>query len=302
VETPSATASEPQDPFRYSWYRDPQPHWAKRWSRSIGPTIRYWFETEVHVYAFSVAANSLLAFFPFLIVMVSLCRFGFEWRAGEDAIYLALRDTFPDEMGAFIVRNLRATVDSRGPMQIVSVLILLVTANSLFQPLEVALNRVWGAVKNRSYWKNQLISFGLVFACGGLALVSTVFTAMNQQYWRQVLEGQPGIVDIFGIVAFKVAAIPVSILALFLIYWLLPNCKVPWREILPVAIVVGLLLEAMKYLNLLIWPWLYSKLSLEYGPFRFSVSVILFSAAAAFLILAGAEWAARRQRHADADG
>ena len=41
---------------------------------------------------------------------------------------------------------------------------------------------------------------------------------------------------------------------LFLIYWLLPNCKIRPREIVRAAIVVGLLLEALKYVNLLLWP------------------------------------------------
>ncbi|MGH9612567.1 MAG: hypothetical protein ACRD4P_05755 [Bryobacteraceae bacterium] len=38
--------------------------------RVTHPTVRYWMATEVHVYAFSVAANLLLSFFPFLIVML----------------------------------------------------------------------------------------------------------------------------------------------------------------------------------------------------------------------------------------
>ena len=31
-------------------------------------------EVNVHVYAFSIAANVLLSFFPFLVVMSSICR------------------------------------------------------------------------------------------------------------------------------------------------------------------------------------------------------------------------------------
>ena len=41
---------------------------------AILPTLRYWTETEVHALAFSVAANVLLGFFPFLIVSVSISR------------------------------------------------------------------------------------------------------------------------------------------------------------------------------------------------------------------------------------
>ena len=44
-------------------------------------------------------------------------------------------------------------------------------------------------------------------------------------------------------IVFKVAAIPMIIMALFLVYRLLPNCEVPpWGVVFP-AVVVGLSLE-----------------------------------------------------------
>ena len=54
----------------------------RRFATGLGLTFRYWMQTEVHVYAFSVAANVLLSFFPFLIVILSLSRQGF-WRASS---------------------------------------------------------------------------------------------------------------------------------------------------------------------------------------------------------------------------
>jgi len=92
---------------------------------------------------------------------------------------------------------------------------------------------------------------------------------------------------------FKLAAIPISILALFLVYWLLPNRRVPPLRVAPVAILVGLGIELLKYINLLIWPLLKDKLQKEYGPFYISVTIVLFSFIASMIVLAGAEWAAR---------
>src|SRR5687767_10183372 len=63
-----------------------------RAGRVCTPTVRYWMETEVHVYGFSIAANVLLSFFPFLIVMVSFCKYVFQWPGAVDAIMLALND------------------------------------------------------------------------------------------------------------------------------------------------------------------------------------------------------------------
>ena len=262
--------------------------------RSTHPTVHYWIQTEVHVYAFSVAANLLLSFFPFLIVMLSLFRYVFHWKAAADAVFIALNSYFPDQMGAFISRNLVATVESRGPFQLFSVLLLLFTANGIFEPLEVALNRAWGCSINRSYFKNQLVSLGLIFACGGLVMLSLTLTALNNEYLARIAAPGSLASRLLGGAAFKLAAIPISMLILFLIYWLLPNCKVPLRRILPAAIVVGLLLEALKYVNLLTWSWTRRKLSGEYGPFVYSVTIILWGFFASLVMLAGAEWAARR--------
>jgi len=56
----------------------------------------------------------------------------------------------------------------------------------------------------------------------------------------------------------------------------------------------------LKYLFLWAWPRLNQKLSNEYGDiFKYSVSVIIFSMLASFLVLAGAEWSARVQENED---
>ncbi|HBY58194.1 MAG TPA: YihY/virulence factor BrkB family protein [Solibacterales bacterium] len=250
-------------------------------------------ETEVHVYGFSIAANVLLSFFPFLIVLLSLCRYVFEWRAAEQAIYLALGDYFPGEVGEFLRRNLNATVMKRGPFQIASLFLLLFTANGIFEPLEVALNRAWGIRENRSFFKNQLISMALIFACGALITVSTVLTAFNQDLWQKALGTDAEVVGVITLMVFKAAAVPMTILILFLVYWLLPNRRIPWRALVPVSVVVGLALEILKYVNLLTWPWLRLKLQGEYGPFVNSVTIVLWSFLASMIVLAGAEWAAR---------
>ena len=267
-----------------------EPHGLRR---HFEPTARYWLRTEVHVHALAVAASVLLSFFPFLIVMTSLCKYGLHWKGAVSAIYLALNDYLPGDMGSFIRRNLVAVVESRGPMQITSIVLLLLTANGIFEPMEVALNTVWGVKENRSYLKNQLLSLGLIFLCGGLALFSFILTALNQQYLGSFLGFGSALPPIVNLALFKIAAVPISMLALFFVYWLLPNRRVPPLRVAPVAILVGLAIELLKYLNLLAWPLLKERLQNEYGPFYISVTIVLFSFLSAMIILAGAEWAAR---------
>jgi len=270
---------------------EPQP--SGGWLRTFAPSARYCMRTEVHVHALAVSASVLLSFFPFLIVMISLCKYGFRWPAAVNAIFIALNDYFPGELGVFLKRNLLAVVESRGPMQITSILLLLITANGIFEPMEVALNGVWGVKQNRTYFKNQLLSLGLIFLCGGLALLSFMLTALNQTYLGNFLGLTSTLPLWISQAFFKLAAIPISILALFLIYWLLPNRRVPPLRVAPVAILVGLGIELLKYINLLVWPLLKDKLQKEYGPFYISVTIVLFSFISSMIVLAGAEWAAR---------
>ena len=251
-------------------------------------------QTEAHVYALAMSASVLLAFYPFLIVMMSFCHNVLHWRAAEQAIYLALNDFFARGAGEFFARNLQPWMV--GNLGLTSMFLLLFTANGIFEPLEVALNRAWGVPENRPYWKNQLVALGLILACGLLALLSLMFTALNEQ-WMSDWAGSHASVQVWlNLLFFKIAALPLSILALFLVYWLLPNRKIEPARVAPVAILVGLALEGLKYVNLLIWPLLKAKLEREYNIFQYSVTILLWSFAASMIVLAGAEWTARHGR------
>ena len=254
---------------------------------SLMATFRYWMQTEVHVYAFSIAANVLLSFFPFLIVSISVARLFFDRATTVTAIDSALHDYFPDALGQFLRNNLP---QGRSP-QIVSLLLLLFTANGIFQPLEVALNHVWGIARNRSFLRNQLVGLALIFACGGLSLLSLGITALHRGSF------QGGRVETWIQMLFlKMAAVPISVAILFLVYRFLPNGKPPLVRVVPAAIGVGLLLELLKYVNLLVWPAFDKKIALEYGVFRYSVTLIFLGFLSSMLVLAGAEWSARGHR------
>jgi uncharacterized BrkB/YihY/UPF0761 family membrane protein len=163
---------------------------------------------------------------------------------------------------------------------------------------EIALNRAWGIVKNRSYLKNQIVSFGLILICGSLALGSTALTGMNLQRVGTAFPNFPFV----GMILFKMAALPVSIVILFLVYWKLPNARIRWQSVLPAAILVGIALEILKNINLLTWELWRRKLQAEYGPFYYSATIILWSFLGAMIILAGAEWSARSARKSDNAG
>jgi len=272
--------------------RSPQPtRPAPRQSQNLViSTLKYLMRTEVHTFAFSVAANAILSFFPFVVLIMTLIRRVFHSRVMAEVVMQLLRDYLPAGQD-FVIRNLNAMVNARHQVQVVSLVILLITSSGVFLPLEVALNRVWRFPNNRSYLGNQFISLGLAFACGVLALLSIALTAGPVAFMEFLLRGYgTGFVRVVGFLMMKLFAIAASIAIFFLIYWLLPNGKVPARAVLPAAIIMGLLSEALKYAYIMALPWL--NFQEVYGPFALSVSLMFWAFLSGLLLLAGANLSA----------
>jgi membrane protein len=268
----------------------PQREKRRRSSGVIASTVKYLLRTDVHTFAFSVAANAILSFFPFVVLLMTLIRRVFHSRVMADVVAELLRDYLPAGQD-FVIRNLNAMVNSRQRVQVFSLLILLITSSGIFMPLEVALNRIWRFPNNRSYFGNQLISLGLAFSCGVLALLSVAMTAGNVALMGFVLRGHgTGFVSVVGFLVMKLFAIAASIAIFFLIYWLLPNGKVPAKAVLPTAVIMGLLSEALKYAYILALPWL--NFGEVYGPFSLSVSLMFWAFLSGMLLLAGANLSA----------
>lgn len=257
----------------------------------VASTVRYLMRTEVHTFAFSVAANAILSFFPFVMLLMLLIRRVFHSSAMYEVVVQLLRDYLPAGQ-EFVIRNLNAMVGARHQVQLVSLVILLVTSTGIFLPLEVALNRIWGFPDNRSYVGNQLISLGLSFWCGVMALLSIGMSAGNVELMEMVLRGHGiSIVRLVGFLSMKIFAIAASIAIFFLIYWLLPNGKVPARAVLPTSIIMGLLFEALKYAYILALPKL--NFAEVYGPFSLSVSLMFWAFLSGLLLLTGAHLSAQ---------
>jgi len=256
-------------------------------------TARYLLRTEVHTFAFSVAANSILSFFPFLLLLLTLIRYVFHSRVMYGVVENLLRDYIPTGQ-EFVIRNLNALVGAHHRAQVFSLAMLLITSTGIFLPLEVALNRVWGFRNNRSYVGNQLMSLGLVFACGSLALLSVGLTAAgNLAILKSAVHGYGHwYVQLVDFLIMKICSIAASIAIFFLVYWLLPNGKVPALGVMPAALLMGLLSEVLKYAYVFALPRL--NFAEVYGPFAISVSLMFWAFLSGMLLLTGAHLSARK--------
>jgi len=259
----------------------------------IGALARYMARTEVHTYAFSVAANTILSLFPFIVLLLTVSRNVFHSRAMEGVVGDMMKNLLPVGQD-FVMRNMQLLTHPHKNAQLFSLVMLLITSTGVFLPLEVALNQVWGVRQNRSYLHNQVVSLGLALAVGVLAMASVASTASQQTILSWIFVGHTDNV-VFHFISFtflRLCAGLASILLFFLIYWVLPYRKIPARAVLPTAIVIGLLWQLAKVLYIHALPWL--DFQSVYGPFYISVGLMMWAFLSGLLLLAGAHFSATR--------
>jgi len=262
------------------------------WSQ-VSALALYMTRTEVHTYAFSVAANVIFSLFPFIVLMLTLSERVFHSPRMVDVLGDLMRSLLPSNQD-FVMRNMVLLAHPHKGTQLFSVFMLLVTSTGVFLPLEVALNQVWGVKENRGYLRNQIVSLGLAFAVGALVLASVGLTAGQRKVLTLIFFGhtQNVVFALMSQAGLRFFAVIASILLFFFIYWILPNRKIPAMAVLPTAVVVGLAWETAKYLYVLILP----RLDFEsvYGPFRVSVGLMMWAFISGLLLLAGAHFSATR--------
>jgi len=179
-------------------------------------------------------------------------------------------------------------------VQVYSLIMLLISSTGVFLPLEVALNGVWGVKENRSYVRNQLLSVGLALGVGVLAMSSVALSTAQQAILTVLFfhHTENAVYGFFAGSMLRILGGVLAILIFFLIYWVLPNRKIPARAVLPTAIVTGLLWQLAKAAYVAVLPKL--DFAAVYGPFYVSIGLMIWAFLSGLLLLAGAHFSATR--------
>ena len=254
--------------------------------------MKYLLDSEVHTFAFSVAANAILSFIPFIVLLYTIALSVFHSSAMAGVVSDMIHYFFPSNQD-WIAKNLVLEAPRQG-VQVFSVIMILISCTGIFLPLEVALNQAWGVAKSRNYLMNQLVAFGLAILMVVLGMISILLSAAQRQivaflFFHHTDNFLFNALSYFWLALCTGVA---SILFFFSIYWLLPNCKVPVRPVLRASIVTGLIWLFAKYVFVAILPHL--DLKSLYGPFYVSVGLLMWAYISGLILFAGAQFSVAR--------
>lgn len=264
--------------------------------------VNYLLDSEVHTFAFSVAANAILSFIPLVILLYTLAMHVFHSDAMVDVVDDMVRYFLPSvaKPPTWLANNIHiyAADASRHGVQAFSLLVILISCTGIFLPLEVALNQAWGVAKSRNYLMNQAVAFGLAIIMVLLGMISMLLSAGQRKildlvFFHHSDAGVLGAIYDFVSSAWLALCTGAACIAFFFfVYWLLPNCKVPPRPVLRTAIVTGLIWLASRYI--FVWVLPHMDLKALYGPFFVSVGLLFWAYISGLILFAGAQFSVAR--------
>jgi membrane protein/epoxyqueuosine reductase len=248
--------------------------------KNLIPLFRYLIlQTETHAFCLALAGAALLGFFPACLVMLAVFKNILKWQGAYEVLLNTLQAYFPVDQD-FIVRNLRARLALLGRnSEIGSLLWVLLGAAGVFIPLETALNRLWAVYDDRPYWLNQIVGFALTVVCTFLGLlflsISTAFHELINQLPSSIVRSTLKFVVIHSTMT------GLFMVSLFALYKYLPNKKIDTRQVLPAAILAGIMVEIVRMVFARVVPDLIA----TQGPFSYSVTFILLVYFETFVVL-----------------
>lgn len=191
---------------------------------------------------------------PLLIVVVFLCSFFFGREAIEGTIYGQIQGFVGHDAAVQlqeIIKN--AAIGGKGKVAaIIGIITLVIGATSMFAEMQDSINMIWGlkAKPNSGWWpfvKNRLLSFGVIGSLGFLLLVSLSISGIIEALSNRLKHHFPGI----AVTLFYVINLVINfgvIAALFaVIFRVLPDARIKWKDVMAGAIATGILFMIGKF-------------------------------------------------------
>lgn len=202
----------------------------------------------------SLAYYTVFSLGPLMMVIVFLCSMFFGREAIEGTITKQMTGFVGHDTAAELQQIIKnAAISGKSTIAaIIGVVTLLIGATSVFGEIQDSINTIWGLkVKAKAGWfklvKNRLLSFGVIGSLGFLLLVSLGLTALIEGLSDRLKAHFPDVtVAIFYVVNLIVTfAVVTSLFAV--IFKVLPDAKIKWRDVMAGSIATALLFMLGKF-------------------------------------------------------
>ena len=210
--------------------------------------VTLWTSKAAFQHAGALAFYTLSSMAPLLIILIAIIGAVFGEEAARGGIAARLTAWVGAEASQTVQNAvLRSRIDEAGVLPtVIGVTALLFAATTVFAQMQASLNHIWGVAARPSrsglvvFVTTRLTSLGLVLVIGFLLLTSFVMTMAV----GAVLRFAEGWIPVPGVVVAAIdttASLLVATLLFALIFKILPDVRLRWRDMWFGAVITALL-------------------------------------------------------------
>jgi YihY family inner membrane protein len=261
------------------------------WLRMLSHALHQFHENDLFTSAAAMSYFGLLTLFPALLLLLALSD---RIAAGTQMITYIVQ-VYPGS-GKFLRDTIRS-LSGISPEVIITCAVVVLWAGSwVFTVVERALNRIWGTTP-RTFLHGRALTLGMIGIVGLLlsvsVLVTSVLVALQEIAGRlspRQLENYPllsSVGSVFWQIVFALVSLLVTFTLFAIVYRFMPNAHVTVRDVIPGAVLGGLLWEGAKYL--FAWSLNYFHYDQIYGSVGAVVAVLTWGYVSSLVLLLGAQ-------------
>jgi membrane protein len=225
-----------------------------RWRDLLKDTVTSWNDHDATTQSAALAFYTIFSLAPLLVVVIALAGMVYGADAVRGQIVTQFRDWMGRDAAAF-VQTLLATAAKPTTNKLaglLGILTLIFGASGVFVQLQQSLNRIWSVAPRAgaaftSLLRKRVLSFAVVVGIGFLLIVSLVLNVVLTAL-GDYLERRFGLPVTLLHAANIVASFFLVTLLFALIYRLLPDVHLHWRDVVLGAVVTAVLFESGKWL------------------------------------------------------
>jgi membrane protein len=216
---------------------------------------KQWWDSRTFELGAALAYYSMFSVAPILVIALWIAGLLFGQKAAEGHLESRLSQTLGPGVSGAIVSTLKYvhTDDSGRVATALSLALLVFGALGVFNQMQAALDNIWNVEPKpgRGLWgvvKDRLLSFLLVVLVGVLLLASLVVNAVLGAVgsWLD-LSALPASVYLWGTLRWVVSLALLTVL-FALVYRILPDVKIAWRDVWIGALTTSVLFTVGNYL------------------------------------------------------
>jgi len=202
----------------------------------------------------SLAYYTVFSMAPLLIVIISLCGLLLGKDAVEGKIYEQLSSFVGSDTASTLQEMIKnASLAGKSKLAvIIGSITLLVGATTVFAEIQDSINSIWGLKpKPKRGWlkliQNRFLSFSVIASLGFLLLVSLGVTAIIDGFGERLKAYFPDVTVVIFYIINVVVSLAVITAIFGVIFKVLPDAEIKWKDILSGAIATALLFMLGKF-------------------------------------------------------